>query len=256
MKFRKVLFYLFFLIPAALYTWLLLGPYGSMIDGPRRRGVVFLVIAVIGTGLLIRFQKVDWFRASLVALVSYAAFYKIATFISDVSTFPLSLGWSEGSRYYYASLFFSERLYHLHVPPSVLHPSRYLMQAVPFLIPGLPLWFHRLWQVLLWISFTAGAGVVLARRLKAGWVFALWAFLFLFQGPVYYHLLVMVILVLWGVKSRRVWYSLVVVLVASAWAGISRVNWFPVPGILAAVLYLIEVPVEKKSFWGQQVIPR
>lgn len=250
MKFRKVLFYLFFLIPAALYTWLLLGPYGSMIDGPRRRGVVFLVIAVIGTGLLVRFQKVDWFRASLVALVSYAAFYKIATFISDVSTFPLSLGWSEGSRYYYASLFFSERLYHLHVPPSVLHPSRYLMQAVPFLIPGLPLWFHRLWQVLLWISFTAGAGIVLVRRLKAGWVFALWAFLFLFQGPVYYHLLVMVILVLWGVKSRRVWYSLVVVLVASAWAGISRVNWFPVPGILAAVLYLIEVPVEKKSFWG------
>jgi hypothetical protein len=188
-----------------------------MIAGPRRRGVVFLGILVIVTALLICFRKMDWFPASLVVLVSYATFYKVATLFSDVSTYPLSLSWSEGSRFYYASLFFSERLYHMHVPPSVLHPSRYLMQAVPFLIPGLPLWFHRLWQVLLWISVTALTGFMLARRLRAGWVYALWAFLFLFQGPVYYHLLVMVFLVLWGVKPRQFWRSLWIVLIASAW---------------------------------------
>ena len=59
----------------------------------------------------------------------------------------------------------------------------------------------------------------------------------------------MVILVLWGVKPRQFWRSLAVILAASLWAGISRINWFPVPAILAAVLYLIEVPVEKKTIW-------
>lgn len=246
MRLRSILLYIFFLIPAALYTWLLLGPYGDMIAGPRRRGAVFLILVVILTALLVRLRKLNWFPASLVVMVSYAAFYKAATFSADVSTFPLSLSWSEGSRYYYASLFFSERLYHMHVPPSVLHPSRYLMQAIPFLVSGLPLWFHRLWQVLLWISLTAITGFTLACRLKSNWVLALWAFLFLFQGPVYYHLLVMVILVLWGVNSRQVWRTLWVVLAASAWAGISRVNWFPVPAILAVILYLLEIPVERK----------
>lgn len=249
MRIRKILFGLVFVIPAALYTWLLLGPYGNLIEGPRRRGVVFLVMIIIITGLLVRFRKQQWFPASLAVIMSYAVFYKAATFISDISTFPLSLSWSEASRYYYASLFFSERLYHLHVPPSVLHPSRYMMQAIPFLVQGLPIWFHRLWQVFLWISVTLGAGFVLGRRIKSGWVFALWAVLFMFQGPVYYHLLVMVILVLWGVRPRQFWRSLLVVLAASVWAGISRVNWFPIPGILAAVLYLIEVPVEKKPLW-------
>lgn len=255
MSIRKFLLIVLFLIPIALYTWLLLGPYGNLIDGPRRRGVVFLVMTIVVTAVLIRYKKMEWFPASLMVLVSYAAFYKTATFISDVSTFPFSLGWSEGSRYYYASLFFSDRLYHLSVPPSVLHPSRYLMQAVPFLIPGLPLWLHRLWQVLLWVGFTLGAGFALSRRLKQSWVLALWAFLFLLQGPVYYHLLVMVIVVLWGIKPKQTWYSLVVVLVASAWAGISRVNWFPVPGILGAALYLLEVPIEKKPIWRYSVLP-
>jgi hypothetical protein len=165
------------------------------------------------------------------------------------------MSWSEASRYYYASLFFSERLYHLHIPPSVLHPSRYLLQAVPFLIPGLPLWFHRLWQVFLWIGFTMGTGFILARRLKQNWVLALWAFLFLLQGPVYYHLLVMVILILWGIKPRQFWLSLAVILAASAWASISRVNWFPVPAVLAATLYLLEIPVAKKSIWRYSIPP-
>jgi hypothetical protein len=248
-KFQKILIWFLFLVPVVFYTWLLLGPFGGEIEGPRRRSAGFLVMAAFGILLLIRYQKVDLFRACVITVVGYGAFYKTATFITDVSAFPLSLGWSEASRFYYASLFFSERIYQIKVPPSVLHPSRYLMQAIPFLIPSLPLWFHRLWQVLLWIIFTAGTGFVLMRRSKKGWILALWAYLFLFQGPVYYHLLVMVILVLWGVKPRRFWRSLAVVLAASAWAGISRVNWFPVPAILAAVIYLIEIPVEKRPIW-------
>jgi hypothetical protein len=74
-----------------------------------------------------------------------------------------------------------------------------------------------------------------------------WAFLFFFQGPVYYHLQITIILVLWGFDRDKLVRTLVIVLVASAWAGISRINWFPVPGLIAALLYFFEIPKGDKS---------
>jgi len=37
--------------------------------------------------------------------------------------------------------------------------------------------------------------------------------------------------------------------VASLWAGFSRVNWFPVAGMLAATLYILEMPQKGVTFW-------
>jgi hypothetical protein len=64
-------------------------------------------------------------------------------------------------------------------------------------------------------------------------------------GAVYYHLLLCVILILWGFHPRKplkpgLFLSLGVVVVSSIWAGISRVNWFPVPGIIASTIYFLE----------------
>jgi hypothetical protein len=74
-----------------------------------------------------------------------------------------------------------------------------------------------------------------------------WAFLFFFQGPVYYHLQITIIIVLWGFDREKPARTLIVVLFASAWAGISRLNWFPVPGLIAALLYFFEIPRGDKS---------
>ncbi len=133
------------------------------------------------------------------------------------------------------------------------------MQAVPWLIPSLPLWFHRLWQVLLWLTCTGAAAYLLARRLKLNTLahqvlFAAWAALFLFQGPVYYHLALCAVPVLWGFDGKRPWRSLIWVLAASLWAGISRVNWIPLPAALAVLLYLMETPFEGKT-WLRYLAP-
>ena len=202
--------------------------------------------------------------ALVITSLGYGAAYKIASFIPDVSAYPFSLGWSEASRYYYASLWLPKQLYGIFIPPSVLHPSRYLLQALPLLFPHSSLWLSRFWQVALWVVTASLTGWLLARRLtlsgqKRSMVITLsliaWAFLFLFQGPVYYHLLVMVILLLWAFDSRHFWRSLLLVLVASLWAGISRVNWLPVPGLLAAALYLMEVSQAGKPLWRYLVPP-
>jgi hypothetical protein len=255
-----------YVLSAGIYPWLILGTYGDLFGGPLRRIFVFVLLAYIGTWIvrgLYRYNK-GW-TAYIFTVLFYGAVYKISTFIPDLSTYPFSLAWSEVSRYYYASLFFAERIYGLNIPTSVLHPSRYLMQSVLFLLGDTPLWLHRLWQVILWITFSLLAASLLIWRINRAPVSSaihtlvmgkttkialiLWAFLFFFQGPVYYHLLFMMILILWGFDLERYWKTTLIVLIASLWAGISRVNWFPVPGLLASSLYFLQLPVQGRSLW-------
>jgi hypothetical protein len=135
------------------------------------------------------------------------------------------------------------------VPLSPLHPTRYFLQSIPFLIPSLGLPAHRFWQFLLWIVLTAGTAIALSRRAtfpaeKAfRWLLAGWYFLYILRVGIYYHLEVMVILPLLFVSAKHPWRSLIAVIAASLWAGISRVNWFPMPALIATTIYLFEVPI-------------
>lgn len=212
-----------------LVTWWLLTVLGGLLSSTGRSESAFLkCLGLAGVGLGVAFQ--------------------VAGYLPDISTYPLSLGWSEASRYYNASLFFAQRLYGEAVPWPVLHPSRYLMQSVPFLLGDLPLWAHRLWQVLLWLGVTLGTSLTLARRARlenrlARLTLIGFCYLFLMQGPVYYHLLLCAWIVLIGASSKRPQRTILAVILASAWAGIGRVNWYPVPAILAITLYLLEQPL-------------
>jgi hypothetical protein len=184
--------------------------------------------------------------------------YQIYGHLIVITDYPFSIGYSEASRYYYASMFFAERLYEIKMPLPFLHPTRYFLMSLPFLIEGLPLWVHRMWQALLWIGLTAASSILLIRRLRlSGWMqffVASWAFLFFLQGAVYYHLQVCVILIFAGVSARHPWRSFIVILIASLWAGVSRVNWFPVPAMLAISIYLMEMPIENKG-WRYWLTP-
>ena len=243
----------------SIYCWMLLGPLGYLFENYYVRICIFWLLGLVGAVLIIVYLKSDdrflrsyqdtsWIGAIIAAWIMIGFSYQLAVMLPTISDFPFSIGWSETSRYYYASLFFSQKIYGLELSPPVLHPSRYLMQSIPFLISDLPLWFHRFWQEFIWITTTLLTGYLLSRRLSLTpqrvkitlLLFIAWAYLFLFQGPVYYHLLVCVIIVLWGYDQERFWKSLFVVILASIWAGISRINWYPVPGLLAATLFFLE----------------
>jgi hypothetical protein len=198
-------------------------------------------------------------RSFITALLVFGALYRVAAFLPELQPGPFALGWSEGSRFYNASLFLSERIYGQKLPLPVLHPSRYLLQAFPFLLGIKSILAHRIWQVLLWLGMSAWGAYLFARRLGKGkdipiWLLTIWAALFFFQGAVYYHLMVCVILVLLGYRKDKIWRTLFFVILASLWAGISRVNWMPLPGLLAGVLYLLDQPLEKKN--GFDIWPR
>lgn len=203
--------------------------------------------------------RISWQGGFSASLIFIGIVFEILVRYNVVTDYPLSMGWSEGSRYYYASLFFSKSVYGESFPLPTLHPTRYLLQSFPFLFPGLGLYAHRFWQFTLWIGLTAGASLAITKRafsleekalrlLVSGWLF-----LFLLRVGVYYHLEVMVILPLLFIDMKRPWRSLLIIVAASLWAGISRVNWFPMPAMIAIALYLLETPLisgedEKISF--------
>ncbi|MEE9188980.1 MAG: hypothetical protein V3U36_06395, partial [Anaerolineales bacterium] len=183
--------------------------------------------------------------AFFITLIGYSVVYKIAGFLPNINSFPFTLTWSEGTAYYFASLFFSEKIYGIKANLPIINPTRHMLLAIPFLVSDLPIWFHRLWEVILWLVISGLAIALMVRRLGirenlVRWAFSAWVFLYLFQGPVYYFLLLSLFPVLWGFEAKNFRKTLLLVLIGSVWAGASRVNWIPVPALLAATLYFLE----------------
>ena len=158
--------WVFFGLTIAIFSFLLVGRFGDkFFDMPIRLYFFWLAALISYFFLRAAGLPVKGWGALAASAILLAGIYRAAVLLPDISTSPFSLDWSEASRYFYASLFFSKRLYGIAIPPSVLHPTRYLLQSVPFLIPNSPLWVHRLWQVLLWALITFAASYLLARRL-------------------------------------------------------------------------------------------
>lgn len=226
--------------------------FGSILPQTMPILWVFLWAALLQTICLKSLRKMEWTTAFAIVVLTQGMVYQTWGIFAATSANPFSMGYSEAGRHYYASLFFSQKLYGMELPLPFLHPSRYLLLSIPFLVDGLPLWSHRFWQAFLWFGLTLGSAYFLAKRFKQNArvtiLIVAWAFLFFLQGAVYYHLHVMVILILAGVSVEKPGRSLVFIILASLWAGISRVNWFPVPAMLAIAIYLLEVPVANKGW--------
>jgi hypothetical protein len=220
---------------------------------------VFLWASLLqAIGLKLIRKPLELHVAFAIVLLAQGMLYQAYGIFSITSANPFSMGYSEAGRHYYASLFFSESLYGMKLPLPFLHPSRYLLLSIPFLVDGFPLWFHRFWQALLWFGLTFAASYLLAKRMKMNSgmtvLAATWVFLYFLQGAVYYHLQVCVILIVAGVNVKNQRRSLFFIILASLWAGISRVNWFPVPAMLAIVMYLLETPISRNG-WKYWLTP-
>ncbi len=236
------------------YSLLLLHPYyGKLIRGEGGvRFLVFWLLALWGAWLLrVLRPKTDWPAAFGLVLLLQAAVHLVAAYLLGITDYPFALGWSETSRFYYPSLFLSETIYGERLAWPILHPSLHLVLVPPYWFDS-PLWVHRAWQILIRFVLVGGLAPALLSRLGIDsrpmrFAAGLWVFLAVFDLPLYLHLAPPVLLVLWGFSvkdSRRIWIFL---LLASVWAGLSRLNWYPVPGMIAAALYLLEVPYRPRT---------
>lgn len=223
------------------------------LEGYFFRSFIILITGIIIALILkLHFQQESINTLFLFSILLVAFVYQAGNYLQDISSNPFSLAWSEGSRFYHASRVFSRQVYGQDIPLSFMHPSRYLLLSIPFLFSQTSIVLHRAWQVLLWIATTGLCMLALVKRLRIHdfWtnsILVLSGFIFLQQAPIYYHLLISAIVILFFFRSDRFWQSLFVVMIASFWAGISRINWYPLPGVLAALIYFFETDHEKLS---------
>jgi len=68
-------------------------------------------------------------------------------------------------------------------------------------------------------------------------------YLFLQQGPVYYHLALSVLPVIGWYREDRPARTAIILAACSAWAGLSRINWYFMPFTVALLLNLLEKPL-------------
>ena len=225
-------------------------PYTGRLINSGFQWWLFLMCSIVSSMLLkISRSELSMPKAFLTAILAQAVIFKVLSYIPIISPYPFSTVWSEGSRWYYASLLFSNKIYGHALSPSFIDFPLDILNSVPFLVGISSILVSRFWSVLLNLGMATATILLLVRRLKITdrwlrWILTAWCFLFLFQeGSIYPHLLLSVIVVLLGFNARKFWRSLVVIALASLWVGMDRINWYPVPGLLAVALFLLEEPV-------------
>jgi hypothetical protein len=230
-------------------------------ETPSIRFFVFWLIALAAMNIFrLAWRSLSFPVALAAAMLSMAAVNIITSYFPAITDYPFALGWSETSRFYFPSLFLSEKIYGQAYPWPILHPSLHLLLTPPYWFDA-PLWAHRAWQVAIRFLMVGLIATALLSRFRVEnralrWLAGLWMFVFLFDISIYLHLPLMIFPILWLYRpgnDRRAWALLVF---ASIWAGLSRLNWYPMPGLILAALYWLEDDrAREKTPWRAFLFP-
>ena len=214
-------------------------------------GAAYL-LAALGTLLFLVPKPEIGLKEGLISMLLPAASFAFFGAYTKVSSYPFSLTWSEGNRLWDYSLMFgrSRYIYPAGRPiPAHIDPGRQFLWGLIFLIPGVGIFGARLWSAIMFtvpyllFAFTAFWKPRQARR--AGIFVALWAFLFLRQGPIYTPLLLSAWLILLAFDSTP-WLGVVLALVGGYLAAVTRFTWVLAPFLWAGMLTLGAVREQKE----------
>jgi len=197
----------------------------------------------------------DW-HALLVSLILVTAVLSVFAPLAPVTSYPFSLGWSEGNRLWDYSVLFARDVYIYPADrtiPVYLDIGRQFVGGIPFLIPGVTIWQVRLWSALVdvvpylilgWVAFRLPKQNSLLPWMLAG----IWAFTFVRQGPIHPPLLICAILVAfaWG---QPLWLAFPLIFAAGYLAEVSRFTWLFAPGIWAVMLEFASARELNRNVW-------
>ncbi|MCZ7552380.1 MAG: hypothetical protein B6D39_05515 [Anaerolineae bacterium UTCFX2] len=190
--------------------------------------------------------------------------YVFGSFLTLVTAYPFSLSWSEGNRLYDYSIPFGSGRYQFVGQPDGTYDSvgRSLLWGLAFLVRDLPIWAHRLWNAFLSTAPHLLLGYLLARWSRIGgrerWLFGMWFFLFLAQGPIYTPLILSAILLIMTVSLSRWLLSAFGAALAGYYASLSRWTWLPASATWAGFLMLADFRLKKGEGWlaaAKRLIP-
>jgi hypothetical protein len=231
--------------------------WGVVFTGAGIRILVW-VLTVLGLAFALGRgdQLLVWPDALAASLLS-GAVIGAAVPLAGVTSYPFSLGWSEGNRLWDYSILFGRARY-VFPPNQELTPfldiGRQFSGGLPFILPGLTIFQERLWLGLMGILPYVLLGLCIfylpktkseiVSRSTVLWLLAgLWGFLFLRQGPIHTPLLLSaaVVALAW---RRPLWIALPLIAAAGYFAAVSRFTWTFAPAMWAGMLWLGSRPTE------------
>jgi hypothetical protein len=226
-------------------------PWGVVFSGPYSRILIWCFSGLLTAFLVTRDPNrlINWCGVLAATVLSGATFVLAAPFMG-VSSYPFSLGWSEGNRLWDYSLLFGRHLYQYPsdaTPEAYLDFGRQLAGGLPFLVPQLSIMAERLWLaglsvlpylILGWLVFFRTE-----KHFTEAWILAgLWGFMFLSQGPIHTPLLVCAMLAAVAWQQQK-WLAAVLTGVAGYFAAVSRFTWVFAPAMWAAMLEVAGAPL-------------
>ncbi len=239
--------------------------WGVVFDKPFIRLLVWCITILFLAFFISRDPDNAWdWPGILIGSVLCGAGFVLTNPFGPVTSYPFSLGWSEGNRLWDYSLLFGKNLYSYSPgdPPSAyLDFGRQLVGGLPFLLPQVSVGMERFWIALMailpylllgWLAFrpTEKTGNLL-------WILTgVWGFMFLNQGPIHAPLLVCAILV--AIAWRQpLWAAVPLVAASGYFALVSRSTYIFAPAIWAVMLEFGGAVLDKDRVipkaWGRAV---
>ncbi len=258
---RWLLAFFILLFPAYFFQYTI---GGVLFRQAFMRWLIWALTAFLFSALISKGRKLTGWGEFLIALLLVASEILMFAPFARVSSYPFSIGWSEGNRMWDYSMLFGRGLYQIapgEQDPVLLEFGRQLLGALPFLLPRVTIQTQRAWQALLQIWPYLLLGLILfspSRKKPAVWVLGTLAvFVFLTQGPIHPPLVVAAALTAWAWrKPLRAAAPLIVF--ASYFAWMSRFNWAFAPGLWIGMLEFLDADMEEKPAaqraWARAII--
>lgn len=244
---------LFFPVYLLQYTF-----WGIVLHGPYLR--IFLVtwISIVVAWLFSSSGFIQWSALAVSILLVAASFALFEPFV-EVTSYPFSLGWSEGNRLWDYSVLYGRGRYDYpanQVIPVFLDIGRQFVGGIPFLISGLTIWQARFWLALVDVIPYLLLGWIAFRPLNTRflpWILAgVWGFLFVRQGPIHPPLLLCAIVIALAWK-RPLWLAVPLVFAAGYFAQLSRFTWLFAPAMWAIMLEFASVRELNWNAWKRSL---
>lgn len=245
--------------PLILYAFL---PWSEPFGAPWIRAYLFTLALTVCAWLLGRNDRLcaaDWVAAAMIFSVAAVLISQLRT----VNSYPFSVGWSEGNRFWDYSVLFGRHLYQFpeNEPiPAYIDLGRQSLWGAIFLLPRVTIVMMRAWNVFLFTVpyLFLGWGLIRFGRRdnepprSAMLCAVLWTMLFLNQGPIYTPLILSLLIVAAARKSPA-WVQIPLLAAAGAYAVLSRSTWIIAPPLFAAALAFIESDSKRKR-WRSAVV--
>lgn len=238
-KFRWVIWLLVFVTPIWFFQYT---DWGLVFQKTYLRILVWILVVGLLTILSSHKSQLASWNQFLTSVILTSSAFTIIASLREVTSYPFSLGWSEGNRLWDYSVLFGRSRYIYPEDKNIfvlLDRGRQFIGGLPFLLPNINITIARLWVGLTLILPYLLLGLATFRlfaKEKFLWLLgALWVFLFLKQGPIHPPLVIVASLVVLAWRSPY-WISIPLMILTGYFAQASRFTWIYAPPLWIAML--------------------